>query len=240
MKRSDFRLIGVAPMVVGSFSSLEDMHFHDPTSLANCCDLAEIRLDLIASGPSVDSSHWKKLSGFPLLFTARRGSEGGVGDMPTSMRIRLLETAIVDATCIDIELASIHEMGSILEDARIRDIPWIASCHDFEKLPETAVMQAAVQRAADAGAAVFKLAARLHSPADVARLADFQLADHAIPVATMGMGTLAPVSRLLCSQCGSLLNYGYLGTSPTAPGQWDAAFLKQAMARLNPCGLRLD
>ena len=60
-------------------------------------------------------------------------------------------------------------------------------------------------------------------PADLARLADFQLADHGIPVATMGMGPLAPVSRLLCAQCGSVLNYGYLGKTPTAPGQWDAA-----------------
>jgi 3-dehydroquinate dehydratase len=29
-----------------------------------------------------------------------------------------------------------------------------------------------------------------------------------------------------------VLNYGYLGETPTAPGQWDAAFLKQAIARL--------
>jgi hypothetical protein len=28
------------------------------------------------------------------------------------------------------------------------------------------------------------------------------------------------------------LNYGYLGTQATAPGQWDAGFLKQAITRL--------
>jgi 3-dehydroquinate dehydratase len=50
----------------------------------------------------------------------------------------------------------------------------------------------------------------------------------------MGMGPLAPVSRLLCAQSGSLLNYGYLGTTATAPGQWDAALLRQAIARLAP------
>ena len=84
------------------------------------------------------------------------------------------------------------------------------------------------------GPRVFKVAAMLHQPADLARLADFQLADHGLPVATMGMGPLAPVSRLLCAQCGSVLNYGYLGETPTAPGQWDAALLKQAIARLAP------
>jgi 3-dehydroquinate dehydratase-1 len=46
------------------------------------------------------------------------------------------------------------------------------------------------------------------------------------------MGPLAVVSRLLCAQCGSVLNYGYLGDEPTAPGQWDAGSLKRAMARL--------
>jgi hypothetical protein len=30
------------------------------------------------------------------------------------------------------------------------------------------------------------------------------------------------------------LNYGYLGETPTAPGQWDAALLKQEVARLAP------
>jgi len=81
---------------------------------------------------------------------------------------------------------------------------------------------------------VFKAAARLHAPADLARLAEFQLADHGLPVATMGMGPLAAVSRLLCAQCGSVLNYGYLGHSATAPGQWDAALLQHTLARLVP------
>ncbi len=67
---------------------------------------------------------------------------------------------------------------------------------------------------------------------DLARLAEFQLADHGLPVATMGMGPLAAVSRLLCAQCGSVLNYGHLGITATAPGQWDAALLQQALARL--------
>ena len=88
--------------------------------------------------------------------------------------------------------------------------------------------------AKDAGAAVFKAAAKMTSPADVARLAEFPATDHGLPVATMGMGPLAPVSRLLCAQYGSVLNYGYIGAKPTAPGQWSAAFLKQAVSQLQP------
>jgi 3-dehydroquinate dehydratase-1 len=145
--------------------------------------------------------------------------------------MELLESALGHAACIDIEVASIGEMSGLLKKLTI---PWIASFHDFERLPPTEVLEDAAKRAKDAGAAAFKTAAKLHHPADLARLADFQLADHGLPVATMGMGPLAPVSRLLCAQCGSVLNYGYLGKTPTAPGQWDAALLKQAIARLAP------
>jgi 3-dehydroquinate dehydratase len=48
----------------------------------------------------------------------------------------------------------------------------------------------------------------------------------------MGMGVLAPVSRLLCAQSGSVLNYGFIGQTATAPGQWDSLRLKQSIASL--------
>jgi 3-dehydroquinate dehydratase I len=213
--------------VIGSFGGAEDLRLTDAPTARAACDSAEIRLDLLAGDTT--RTAWRHLAGLPLLFTARRGDEGGSGDLSSSARIALLETAIDDAACIDIEVASISEMDALLKTLRI---PWIASFHDFAKLPETSVLENAARRAMDAGASAFKAAAMLHSPADMARLADFQLADHGIPVATMGMGPLAPVSRLLCAQCGSVLNYGYLGQTPTAPGQWDAGSLKQAIARL--------
>ena len=50
----------------------------------------------------------------------------------------------------------------------------------------------------------------------------------------MGMGELAAVSRLLYAQHGSLLNYGYLGSEPTAPGEWSAELMKRAILALEP------
>ena len=193
----------------------------------------EIRLDLLleASG-RVDRSTWEHLTGLPLLFTARRPSEGGGGALEAAARTGLLERVLDDAALIDIEVASIGEMAGLLVVLRERGIPWVASCHDFEKLPTTAWLLEQEQQAAAAGAAVFKAAARIHTPADLARLAEFQLAPHELPLATMGMGPLAPVSRLLCAQSGSVLNYGFLGATATAPGQWDSALLKTAVSRL--------
>jgi 3-dehydroquinate dehydratase-1 len=219
--------------VVGSFGSRAALGQACPSAVAAACDLAEIRLDLLAeSAGGVEPSQWEHLRQVPLLFTARRHEEGGAVRLDAAARRTLLETALDDAACIDIEVASIGAMDGLMDVVIARRIPWIGSFHDFSGLPEPRVLELAAQRARDAGAAVFKVAAMLRSPAEMARLAEFQLADHGIAVATMGMGPLAPVSRLLCAQCGSVLNYGYLGEKPTAPGQWDAAFLKQAITRL--------
>jgi 3-dehydroquinate dehydratase I len=221
------------PKVVGSFGTPRDLAATDAHALRAACDLAEIRLDLLtAAGLTPESSLWSHLHGIPLLFTARRIEEGGALPLSAAERMKLLRSTLNQAALIDIELASICEMPELLDELQQRRIPWIASFHDFHKLPETSALTDAAALAKNAGAAAFKTAAMLACPADVARLADFQLADHGIPVATMGMGPLAPVSRLLCAQCGSVLNYGFIGKIPTAPGQWDAAILKQAIERL--------
>ncbi len=223
------------PRVVGSFGSSRDLREASISSVRESCDIVEIRLDLLsAKEAEIGASQWSHLSQIPLLFTARRIEEGGALAIGPDERMDLLRSALDHAAWIDIEVASIREMGALLHELADRKIPWIASYHDFCQLPETAALEDAARQARDAGAAVFKAAAKLHSPADLARLADFQLADHGIPVATMGMGPLAPVSRLLCAQCGSLLNYGYLGTTATAPGQWDSLLLKTAISQLVP------
>lgn len=221
------------PRIVGSFGSARDCREYRAEIVRESCDIAEIRLDLFldASG-AMDPGAWAHLTGIPLLFTARRGDEGGRGNLDAAARAGLLMEILDEAALIDIEVASIPEMEAVLIELRQRGIPWVASFHDFEKLPDDATLQQAESRARDAGAAVFKAAAMLESPADLARLAAFQLQDHALPVSTMGMGPMAPVSRLLCAQAGSVLNYGYLGATPTAPGQWDSATLGSAISRL--------
>jgi 3-dehydroquinate dehydratase I len=230
MERAQFQLVSGQANIVGSFGSLDDLRNAGPAEVAEACDLVEIRLDLLKSdGHPIDPGFWRHLEGTPLLFTARRKDEGGAGHLSPAQRMDLLKAVTASASLIDIEVASTVEMRAFLENLTV---PWVASYHDFEKLSSDEVLADAARRAKDAGAAAFKAAARLHSPADISRLADFQLGDHGIPVSTMGMGPLAPVSRLLCAQCGSVLNYGYIGSTPTAPGQWDAALLKQAVARL--------
>jgi 3-dehydroquinate dehydratase I len=220
--------------VVGSLGSLLDLHNATDSSIRESCDIAEIRLDLLFSAHRpISSADWSHLKESPLLFTARRKEEGGAHSLNIAQRIDLLEKASEQAAWIDVEVASIDEMTPFLDNLKERKIPWLASFHDFEHLPPTRELEWAAKRALDAGANLFKAAVKLESTSDLARLADFQLADHGIPVATMGMGALATVSRLLCAQCGSRFNYGYLGEVSTAPGQWDSALLKTAISRLS-------
>jgi 3-dehydroquinate dehydratase-1 len=221
--------------VVGSFGDADSLRNADNFGLLGRCDIAEIRLDLLrAEGATTGRECWQHLAGVPLLFTARCSDEGGALALDTPQRSDLLLAAMDDAALIDVEVASLRAMNALLMEASRRYIPWIASFHDFEKLPEVAVLAEAAQQAKAAGAAAFKVAAKLNSLADLLRLAEFQLSAQGLPLATMGMGVLAPVSRLLCAQCGSVLNYGYLGDTPTAPGQWDCGLLKQAVSRLDP------
>lgn len=223
------------PGIVGSFGGARDLAETRLEQARAACDLGEIRLDLLAdSFGRVARSAWAHLAGLPLLFTARRADEGGAGDLDDAAREALLTGVLDEAAWIDLEVASLTVMGGLVAELHRRKLPWIASFHNFERLPQDETLARAAARAREAGASVFKVAARMNGPEDLARLAAFQVADHGLPVATMGMGPLAPVSRLLCAQCGSVLNYGFLGQSPTAPGQWDAATLGQAIARLEP------
>lgn len=233
MPRAHEILKGHQPHIVGSFGDSISLGNTTIAEARKCCDLLEIRLDLlVAEDLRPEAGLWSHLAGFPILFTARRKEEGSPIALDAGERSELVLGVLDDAAIIDIEVASIGEMSGLLEEVRNRGIPWIASYHDFEKLPSHAELAAAAALAKNAGADAFKAAARLASPADIARLAEFQLEDHGITVATMGMGPLAPVSRLLCAQSGSVLNYGFIGETATAPGQWSAGFLKQAVSQL--------
>lgn len=195
------------------------------------CDVLEIRLDLLEHP---ETRPWAHLTGIPMLFTARRGDEGGKGDLSAARRSELLEAVLDEAALIDVELESAGEMADLLEKAAEQGVPWVASWHDFEGRADSfGKIPAMAERATQAGAACFKAAVRLHGMDDLAKLAGLLTETHPLPLSLMGMGPLAPVSRLLCAQYGSVLNYGFIGDAPTAPGQWNSGLLKEALSSSN-------
>jgi 3-dehydroquinate dehydratase type I len=222
------------PRVVGSFGNANSLSSSRLSGLTDACDLVEVRLDLLeAEGALRDARPWEHLKGFPLLFTARRGDEGGAGDLGATKRMALLEAVLDEASLVDLELVSAGEMAAVRAAMRERGIPWVASWHDFEGRPDSFErIPAMAEEAARAGAACFKAAVRLHEAADVDRLVDLFSRVDVLPLSLMGMGPLATESRLRCAAAGSVLNYGYLGDAPTAPGQCSAAELKAGVSAL--------
>lgn len=235
MQHPKFVFPGSTSLVVGSFGSAAALSAESPVSLAAQCDLAEIRLDLChAEALEKGSMLWKHLLPFPLLFTARRRSEGSPSDLDVEARKSLLRVGLPNAALVDIEVASIPEMTGLIAEMWDLEIPWIASFHDFERLPGRSELISGAAEAKAAGARAFKVAATLRTMDDLTALAHFQISDQGIPISTMGMGLLAPVSRLLCAQAGSVLNYGFIGEEATAPGQWSARQLRDGIRSLNP------
>lgn len=223
------------PLVVGSIGDADCLASVTLESLAAECDILEIRLDLLHHEFSLSGrTLWQHLLPFPLLFTARCHAEGSPFDLDLETRTEMLLTVLPDANLVDIEAKNASLMTALIREIDAREIPWIASYHDFLGLPSRTKLDTHAQIAKEAGASAFKAAARMQTPADITELATFQMSDPGIPLATMGMGDLAPVSRLLCAQAGSVLNYGYIGEQETAPGQWSARRLRECIHSLKP------
>lgn len=235
MPHTHFTFPGSLPLVVGSIGDIAALAEATPETLAAQCELAEIRLDLFhAEFSERGSLLWRHLLPFPLLFTARCHAEGSPFDLDLSTRTSMLRAALSDACMIDIEAVSASSMSALIAEIKAQGIPWIASYHDFDQLPSDQKLATHAGIAKQAGATAFKAAARLRTPEELAALARFQMSDSGIPLSTMGMGELGPVSRLLCAQAGSVLNYGFVGESATAPGQWSAQRLRECIRSLEP------
>lgn len=221
--------------VVGSIGDLKALRQSTPESLATQCDIAEIRLDLFhREFEEMGAALWQHLLPFPLLFTARRHDEGSPFDLSQGSRTAMLLAALPDASLIDIEARSASVMADAISEISAEGVPWIASYHDFAQMPSRQKLATHAEIAREAGATAFKAAARLRTMDDLTALAHFQMSEVGIPLSTMGMGVLAPVSRLLCAQAGSVLNYGYVGDTETAPGQWSARQLRESILSLSP------
>ena len=217
------------PLVVGSVSSADAWQ-------AACaeetlpCDVVELRVDGLPA-----ETDWAALAQMrccrPVLVTVRHESEGGLRPMAAAERIGIARALLPLAAALDWEIARLEEAAELLAEARAAGVVTIASAHDFEKTPTLESLQEKEQRARSLGADVAKFAFRLHSAEDM--MVGVELLRRASGTTTvMGMGDLGAVSRLLYAQHGACLVYGYLGDTPTAPGQWSAALCRRSLDAL--------
>lgn len=219
------------PLVVGAVSDIATLLdlSANPTS-AEFCDVIELRLDSIELPVDEIKIHAGKLTR-PILITARDPAEEGRRNLDIKARTALLEALLPHAALMDIELRNAPEMLALIRNAQSKRVPVIASFHDFSGTPNEDVLLGAVDFALQFKLDAVKLATQLNSPDDLARLQRVLTSGKRIPMSVMGMGALGRVSRLLLAKCGSVFNYGYLGTA-NAPGQWPAQKLKELIKEL--------
>ncbi len=226
-------LLSSSPLVVGVVAdapALEHFLNMGAEERVQCCDLVELRLDTLKM-PVADLRARLAGNTTPLLLTARHPAEGGQGPAEAAGRAAMLEPLLDLAALVDIELRSAMEMQSTIQKARAAGVPVIGSFHDFQATPASEVLEGAIAFAQPAGLDSVKIATFLNSQDDLMSLMKIASAPHRQRISVMGMGPWGRLSRLVLAKCGSLLNYGFIGTS-NAPGQWPAADLKALLNHL--------
>ena len=198
-------------------------------------DVVELRADLFDT-PSV-AGVTRALTRLregrrPILLTARAASEGGRA-MPEALRRDIYDAGLALADAVDVEIASMALASAIVPAARRAGRTVILSTHDVQTTPARTDLLARVARAFDAGAHVAKVATHATSLAHLRILIDVTRGLAPQPVATLAMGPMGPLSRLVLPAAGSLLTFASVGT-PTAPGQMPLGELGPLMTRLFP------
>jgi 3-dehydroquinate dehydratase-1 len=214
---------------VGSVISPEALRTLNSLDINILCDVVEFRADGFPIGLDGLPAAMDRCP-LPALLTVRRPDEGGLNALSPTERQARIEALLPHARLLDLEIASLPEFPGILNQAQSLGIPVIASLHDFTGTPNKDLLEAATERAMSLGAAAVKFATTLRCTADLAILMALQ-EESAVPMATMGMGPMGRVSRLLLASLGSVLNYGYLDR-PTVPGQWPAGRLRELIREL--------
>jgi 3-dehydroquinate dehydratase-1 len=196
-------------------------------------DLIELRVDGFAADPAALDA-LAAAPPRPLIVTVRRPDEGGAGALTDASRRALYRRFLPTAAYIDMEVRSLRALADVADAARERRVRLIASFHDFHSTPSLARLRTLAARAFDAGADIFKAAATLERPGDLAVLFDLLGAETRLPLAVMGMGRLGRASRPALAAAGSVLNYGYLGALAQVSGQWPVAKLRERIDELLP------
>lgn len=184
-------------------------------------DFAEIRLDAMSSLTLDDVRH---LFSRPLRLIATCRPSGPFG---TDDRKAMLIAAIRSgATYVDIETES--EPGyrdEIAKEARTHGCKVIISFHDYEMTPERQELEAIVASCFDGGADVAKIACKVHSDRDCARL--LGLLDSDRQVVAIGMGGMGRITRIAAPLLGSPFTFAALSKGKeTAEGQIDRETLE--------------
>jgi 3-dehydroquinate dehydratase type I len=199
--------------------SLADIDAEECLKILRDMDFAEIRIDRIEADiediKRIFSSHPR------LIATFRPGSAA------EEQREYFLLTAIeTGAAYVDIEFeANSGYKKRIIERARAKGCRVIISYHDFEKTPDKAELGKIIDSSFDAGADAVKIACRVNSKKENARL--LSLLENERPLVVVGLGEKGKISRAAAPFLGGLFTYASAEKGKeTAEGQMDKKTLE--------------
>src|SRR3954447_25191379 len=216
--------------IVGVIATMNDLavalNMPDPP------DLFELRLDHLHPVQDEVENSIARLPA-PLIATARHPAEGGANTLAAARRRELLARFLPYVRYVDIELRSAESFHSLLNSLPHRNVARILSLHDFDSTPTPRSLHAKARTAKSLGAAIFKVATRTDTPAQLARLLEFISHDEvALPVSVMGVGKLGSLSRIVLAGCGSVMAYASLAEKQVE-GQSSVQQLREAFRVLD-------
>lgn len=186
---------------------------------------AEVRLD--TAGLSLDETR-RLFGGHPNLVATYRP-----GRAADEARLAALLAAVhAGAAYVDVELDAPEgyrqRLVGAAHDHRRRVI---VSYHDHDRTPEALTLGYVVARCFGAGADIAKVACRVRTEQDNARL--LGLLDSEKKIVVVGMGEKGVITRLAAPLLGAPFTFASLGEGEeTAPGQWDYVALREALLKL--------
>ena len=191
-------------------------------------DILEVRAD------NHIPTDWAGLSCKPIILTVRDAEEGGANKrLSPEKREAIYLDFLENAAAVDVEIRNAAQFRNLIVEAHCVKRSVIFSYHDFQSVPTIKLLRELTKRSQGEGAMCLKIAAMTNSLAELTQLLNCVeiLLDAGQPFALMGMGRFAATSRVLFAQCGSCLNYGWLG-SPQVAGQPSAKFLRELLLKL--------
>ncbi|MFR7733577.1 MAG: type I 3-dehydroquinate dehydratase [Collinsella sp.] len=220
------------PNVVASITSWEVWKTLKGKDLKDQCDWVELRVDALPAELAPEQV-MEFRPDMPLLVTVRCHEEGGLRRMPEEERFSLLRAYMPYATAIDIEIKSMRQRQRTGHGSRRPRHPSSAPPMTF-KSRRAWTTREQEKKARAYRADIVKFAFTPCVAGDIQTGVQlFKIAER--PHCRDGhWGPMGPVSRLLDSQLGSCLVYGYLGDREAAPGQWHVSLIKETLRNLGP------
>ena len=168
------------------------------------------------------------------LYTFRSKEQGGMCAMNYEQVYDLhqvaAESGIVDF--IDVEYFKDDNVNKEIRTLQKKGVKVITSHHDFYETPSEEIMFFLLEKMAESGTDIVKLAVMPQSTEDVLKLLSetnhFHKEYPDIPLITMSMGKLGSISRVSGETFGSCITFG-AGKNASAPGQIPVKRLRQIL-----------